>query len=71
MCIGGSRNKPTPAPAPVANPSPIGEDLAPELKTADEIAELDDKKKKKQGTKALQTNAGVNYTGGSNLNIPQ
>lgn len=71
MCFGGSRTKSTPAPAPVANPSPIGEDLAPELKTADETVEVDKKKKKAKGTKSLQTTAGVNYTGGSSLNIPQ
>ena len=46
MCFGGSRTKSTPAPAPVANPSPIGEDLAPELKTADETVDVDKKKKK-------------------------
>ena len=59
------------APAPVVNQSPIGDDLAPTLMTADE---QDGKKKiakkKKSGTSSLNTSSGVNTaTGSSTLNI--
>ena len=58
------------APAPVANQSPIGEDLAPTLVTADEQdAKLKKKKVKKSGTSALNTTSGVNVATGSGLNI--
>lgn len=59
------------APAPVVNQSPIGEDLAPTLVTADEQdSKLKKKKVKKSGTSALNTTSGVNVgTSSGNLNI--
>ena len=72
MCM--SRPKvpaPKQAPAPVVNQSPIGEDLAPQLVTADEQdAKLKRKKLKNQVTSALNTTSGVKRTSsGSGLNI--
>jgi hypothetical protein len=69
---GGGGNRPEPAPAPVVNASPIGDDLAPELVTADELdEELQKKKKKKDGTSMLQTSGTNTATSASNsgLNI--
>ena len=62
---------PKQAPAPVVNQSPIGDDLAPTLVTADEQdAKLKKKKVKKVGTSALNTTSGVNVgTTSGNLNI--
>jgi len=72
MCMGGGGSRPEPAPTPVVNPSPIGDDLAPELITADELDELKKKKKKiKEGTSMLQTSGTNTATGSSSsgLNI--
>ena len=59
-----------PAPPPV-NMSPIGDDLATTLVTADEQdGKLKKKAKKKSGTSALNTSSGVNTATSSNtLNI--
>ena len=48
---------PTPAPAPVRSMSPIGDELVPTLKTAEEETEVSRKKKKakKSGTSQLMT----------------
>ena len=73
MCMGGGGgNRPEPAPSPVVNASPIGDDLAPELVTADELDEDTKKKKKiKEGTSMLQTSGTNTATSSSNsgLNI--
>ena len=72
MCMGGGGNRPEPAPNPVVNASPIGDDLAPELVTADELDEdVKKKKKKKDGTSMLQTSGTNTATASSNsgLNI--
>ena len=66
MCGGGSRPAPTPpAPNPVVNASPIGEQLVPTLETADELADKKKKIKKAKaaGTTSVQT-SGINI--GSN-----
>ena len=59
-----------PAPSPVPA-SPIGETVAPEVKTAIEETSPEVKKKKarKSGTSALQTTSGLNIPTTSGLNI--
>jgi len=60
-----------PAPAPVEPASPIGETVAPEVKTAIEETSPEVKKRKarKSGTSALQTTSGLNIPTSSGLNI--
>lgn len=60
--------KPAPPPVP---PSPIGEQVAPEIKTAVEETspEVTKKKARKTGTSALQTTSGLNIPTTSGLNI--
>jgi len=60
--------KPAPPPVP---PSPIGEEVAPEIKTAveDTSSESRTKKARKRGTSALQTTSGLNIPTTSGLNI--
>lgn len=70
MCMGGGGNRPEPAPSPVVNASPIGDDLAPELVTADELdEEAKLKLKLKQGTSMLQTSGAETTTGSSNTGL--
>ncbi len=70
MCMGGGGNRPEPAPSPVVNASPIGDDLAPELVTADELEEDPKKKKKlKDGTSMLQTSGTNTSTDSSNTGL--
>jgi len=47
MCMGGGGGRREEPPQPVVNASPIGDDLAPELVTADELDE-DVKKKRRR-----------------------
>nr|WOZ55705.1 hypothetical protein MEP434_gp23 [Methylophilales phage MEP434] len=56
MCMPKPK-RPTPAPAPVRSMSPVGEELIPTLKTAEEDTEIKRKKKKakKSGTSSLMT----------------
>lgn len=60
--------KPAPEPVP---PSPIGEQIAPTVKTAveDTSPETIKKKARKRGTSALQTTSGLNIPTTSGLNI--
>jgi hypothetical protein len=60
-----------PAPPPVANQSPIGEEIVPTLKTADSEMDAERRKKKvkKSGTSSLQTTSGLNIPTSSGLNI--
>ena len=70
MCMGGGGNRPEPAPSPVVNASPIGDDLAPELVTADELEEdPKNKKKLKDGTSMLQTSGTNTSTDSSNTGL--
>ena len=71
MCMSKPRVPETKvAPAPVAQQSNMGEDLAPTLITADEQdAKKKKKKVKKSGTSALNTSSGVNVATGSGLNV--
>lgn len=57
MCMPSKSKAPAPAPAPVRSMSPIGEDLVPKLKTAEEEVDMKKKKKKvkKAGTSSLMT----------------
>jgi hypothetical protein len=67
MCSSKPAPPPAPAPAPVVNnPSQMGMEDAPELKTADvvEDAELKKKLSKKKGTAALQTGLNIPVSGG-------
>jgi hypothetical protein len=59
-----------PAPAPVTA-SPIGEEIVPTLKTADNAmdAEVKKKKVKKSGTSSLQTTSGLNIPTSSGINV--
>ena len=72
MCMSRPKvpeTKVAPAPAPVTQ-SNIGEELSPQLVTADEQDMKKKKKKvKKSGTSSLQTTSGVNVATGSGLNI--
>lgn len=56
MCM-PKPTRPTPAPSPVRSMSPVGEELMPTLKTAEEDTEIKRKKKKakKSGTSSLMT----------------
>jgi hypothetical protein len=55
---------------PVNTSQAIGEELSPQLITADEQDIAKKKKKvKKSGTSSLQTTSGVNVATGSGLNI--
>jgi hypothetical protein len=60
-----------PAPAPVPNASPIGESVAPTVKTGLDTESEQQKKTKsrKRGTSALQTTSGLNIPTTSGLNI--
>ena len=76
MCIGGRNSAPpvSAPPAPVVNASPIGDYLAPELRTADDVRDEDARKKKvrKRGTKSLNTMllSGLNIpTSSSGVNV--
>jgi len=70
MCFGSPKMPAQPVPpAPVMNPSPVTEDLAPELKLQDEVDPSYGKKKaKKSGTKALQT-SGLSIPTGSSSGV--
>jgi hypothetical protein len=59
-----------PAPPPVT-PSPIGESVAPTVKTGLDVESEQAKKtkSKKRGTSALQTTSGLNIPTTSGLNI--
>lgn len=59
-----------PAPTPVT-PSPIGESVAPTVKTGLDVESEQEKKtkSKKRGTSALQTTSGLNIPTTSGLNI--
>jgi len=59
-----------PAPPPVT-PSPIGESVAPTVKTGLDVESEQEKKtkSKKRGTSALQTTSGLNIPTTSGLNI--
>lgn len=72
MCLGGGGSRPAPAPQPVRNMSPAGDNLVPELLTADEMDEDGRlKQTKKSGTKMLQTSGAQTNTDAtsSGLNI--
>lgn len=57
MCMPSKSKPPAPAPAPVRSMSPVGEELVPTLKTAEDEAEKKRKKKKAKssGTSSLMT----------------
>lgn len=59
-----------PAPPPVT-PSPIGESVAPTVKTGLDVESEQEKKtkSKRRGTSALQTTSGLNIPTTSGLNI--
>jgi hypothetical protein len=61
---------PPPAPPP-APPSPIGEQVAPTVKTAAtmEKAEVTAKRARRRGTSSLQTSSGLNIPTSSGYNI--
>ena len=71
MCLSSPKVpevQPAPPPAP---PSPIGEQVAPKVKTAAtmERAEVTAKKARRRGTSSLQTSSGLNIQTSSGLNI--
>ena len=71
MCLSAPKVpqvQPAPPPAP---PSPIGEQVAPTVRTGATVekAEVRGKKSRKAGTSSLQTTSGLNIPTSSGLNI--